>query len=111
MPMKPTREQFIRFLAILVALSGHTSVVHAQGVEVSPFYGYRFGGDFFELVTGRPVDLDGAAAVGVVLNVPLHDGLQVEGCFTHQKGNVWIPSVQPPASPLLLPISVDHWLA
>ena len=108
--MRLLRERFFPSLAILIVLSGHASVAHAQGIELSPFYGYRFGGDFFELVTGRPVDLDGAPAVGVVLNVPLYDGLQIEGFFTHQKGKVWMPTVQP-ASPVLWPISVDHWLA
>ena len=31
---------------------------HAQVIEVTPFIGYRFGGDFFELITGQSVDLD-----------------------------------------------------
>jgi hypothetical protein len=108
--MAPKRLRFILSLAILTTLVGHGSPARAQGIEVSPFYGYRFGGDFFELVTGRPVDLDGAPSIGVVLNVPLYDGLQVEGFFTHQKADVWLPTAQPgPAQ--LWPISVDHWLA
>ena len=108
--MAPKRSRFFLSLAILTTLVGYGSPARAQGVEISPFYGYRFGGDFFELVTRRPVDLDGAPSMGIVLNVPLYDGLQVEGFFTHQKGDVWASSVQPGPA-VLLPISVDHWLA
>ena len=43
-----------------------------------PFGGYSFGGDFFEIVAEQAVDLDGAPALGFVLNVPLSQGLQVE---------------------------------
>ena len=45
----------------------------AQTVEVTPFYGYRVGGDFFEIVSGQPVDLDGTKAVGGVVNVKFND--------------------------------------
>ena len=39
--------------------------LRAQGVELMPFGGYRFGGDFFELVAEHPVDLDGSPALGL----------------------------------------------
>src|SRR4051794_4242534 len=82
----------------------------AQTTEVSPFAGYRFGGGFFERVTNRPVDLDGAPAVGGVLNVAMHDGLWFEGLLTHQEGRVDVPGgvLSPPAR---LRISVDQWFA
>jgi hypothetical protein len=47
------------------------AVACAQAVEVTPFAGYRFGSQ-------------GAASAGVLVNVPLHDGVQVEALFTHQ---------------------------
>jgi hypothetical protein len=82
----------------------------AQTVEISPVVGYRFGGDFFELVTNQRVDLDGAPAAGLVVNVPLHDGLQVEALFTHQEARITIPpSLLGPASQWR--ITVDHWQA
>jgi hypothetical protein len=78
----------------------------AQGVEITPLAGYRFGGDFFEIVTARPVDLDGAVALGVVVDVPLAEGLQFEGFFTHQQADVLVPApVGPPAA---WRIAVDH---
>jgi hypothetical protein len=82
----------------------------AQAVEVSPLAGYRFGGDFFERVTSQPVDLDGAPALGGVVNVAMHDGLWFEGLFTHQQARVSVPggTLVPPTR---WRITVDHWLA
>lgn len=85
--------------ALVACLSANPALVFAQGVEVSPFAGVRFGGDFFELVAGRPVDLDISPALGVVVNVPLDHGLQVEALVTHQQASVPIPMspIEPPA--------------
>jgi len=82
----------------------------AQTVEVSPFVGYRLGGDFFERVTNQPVDLDGASAIGGVLNVAMHDGLWFEGLYTHQEARVDVPG-SPLGAPKRWRITVDHWLA
>lgn len=80
----------------------------AQTVEIAPVGGYRFGGGFFERVTQQPVDLDGARAVGVVVNVPLRDGLFVEALVTHQEAGVTVPeSASGPATRWR--IAVDHW--
>lgn len=84
------------------------STVYAQSVEVGPYGGYRFGGDLFEVVAGRPLDLDGAPAVGVVFDVPLSGGLQIEGMFSHQQAFVEIP-LQPINTPARWRVSVDHW--
>ena len=75
---------------------------------MAPFAGYRFGGDFFEVIAGQPVDLDGARSLGIVLNIPLSSGLQFEGLFTHQRAQVRVPAgaFRPPAQ---FQVSVDHW--
>jgi hypothetical protein len=81
----------------------------AQSVEVTPVAGYRFGGDFFELITGQPVDLDGAPAVGAMVNVKLRsDGLFAEAAFTHQEARLTFPGglFAPPTG---WRITVDHW--
>jgi hypothetical protein len=93
---------------LIVACLGCASTLYAQGIEITPFGGYRFGGDFFELVTGQPVDADGAPAVGAIVDIPLGNGLQVEGLFTHQDTRVSVPA-GPLGPPLLWRISVDHW--
>ena len=95
-------------LTVAACLLGAPAVAFAQTLEVTPFAGYRFGGDFFEIVTGQRVDLDGAPSFGVTVDVPLWDGIQIEGLFTHQHAHVLIPAgpFRPAAR---WQISVDHW--
>ena len=83
---------------------------NAQTVEITPFAGYRFGGDFFEVVTNQRVDVDGAPAAGIVVNVPLHEGLQFEGLFTHQEARITVPASRLVAESRVR-ITVDHWQA
>jgi hypothetical protein len=93
--------------AFVICLMGLTVPARAQRVELMPFAGYRFGGDFFELVAEHAVDLDGSPALGIVLNVPLSNGLQVEGLLTHQNAHVSIPN-RPLDPATRWHITVDH---
>jgi hypothetical protein len=95
-------------LTIAALLLARVQPVSAQGIEVAPVAGYRFGGDFFEILAGRPVDADGAPALGVAFDVPLSNGYQIEGLFTHQQTDI-VTAVQPVGSPVLRRMSVDHW--
>jgi hypothetical protein len=85
--------------AFVACLLSHAAAASAQAVEVAPFAGYRFGGDFFELVAGSAVDLDISPALGVVVNVPLADGLQFEALVTQQQASVpiFVSRFDPPA--------------
>jgi hypothetical protein len=96
---------------VLAALFAACAPVHAQGLEIQPFGGYRFGGDFFELVTGQPVDLDGAPVIGVAVDVPIQSvhGFQVEGLFSHEQADLTLQA-QPLAPTTLARVTVDHWL-
>ena len=97
--------------ALTVGFLSCPSTSQAQAVELAPFGGYRFGGDFFELITEQPVDLDGAPAIGLVVNVPLSSrGSYFEGVFTHQEAHFTVPARRS-GVPLRWAISVDHWQA
>jgi hypothetical protein len=96
-------------VAWLGVLTLSTGTASAQRVEVTPFAGYRFGGDFFELATGHPVDTDGAPAVGLLFDVPLPDGLHVEGLFTHQDAQVVTTNLF--GDRQHWNVAVDHWQA
>jgi len=104
----PTMTRGLAILALV--LTCYPTSASAQTVEISPFVGYRFGGDFFERVTGQAVDLDGAPAIGGVVNVAMHDGLWFEGLFTRQDAQVSVPGGLL-APPTRWRITVDHWLA
>ena len=95
-------------ITVIACLAGHAFPLRAQGIEVAPFGGYRFGGDFFELITRQPVDLDGAPVLGLAFDVPYSDGLQIEGLFTHQHAHVSTPG-NPFGPPAHWHITVDHW--
>ena len=73
---------------MVVCLAAHAQAVDAQGLELMPFGGYRVGGGLFELATGHPAVGDGSPALGVVVNVPLWNGLQVEALVTQQQARV-----------------------
>jgi hypothetical protein len=92
-----------------VLLVCHPAALFAQTTELSPLFGYRFGGGFFERVTNQSVDLDGAPVVGGVLNIAGYNGLWFEGLFTHQEARIDV--VSPLAPPTRWHITVDHWLA
>src|SRR5918993_2137945 len=63
----------------------------ASRVEVTAFVGYRFGGDFYEIASRRPVDADGAASFGLVLNIPFTRETQIEALVTHQEARFTVP--------------------
>src|SRR5215813_12924244 len=76
--MRPHASTLLRNLvgAFATALILHVPApLSAQSVEVAPLGGYRFGGDLFEVVTNRPVDLDVTPVVGGTVNVDIGEGL------------------------------------
>jgi len=86
------------------------TALSAQTVEIAPLGGYRFGGDLFEVVTNRPVDLDVAPVVGGIVNVEVGEGAWFEGLFSHQQAHVSVPAGSfGPA--IHSHVVVDQWLA
>jgi hypothetical protein len=57
----------------------------AQGFEIAPFIGVRAGGADIVTTDGRPIAHDSTPAAGVIVDIPLQEGLQVEAAFSHQK--------------------------
>jgi hypothetical protein len=112
-PVAPTmqhdRARWIVTTAVSVLLAS-AAPVRAQGFEVAPFGGYRFGGDLFEVAAGHRLDADGAPALGVVVDVPMGGGLQFEGLFSHQQATVLAP-IDFSGPVTRWEVSVDHWQA
>ena len=78
----------------------------AQGLEVTPFGGYRFGGDFFELLAAHPVDVDGSLTLGLAVDVPFSEDAQVEAVFTRERAR--FASAGPPS--FTRTSTIHHWL-
>jgi hypothetical protein len=96
-------------LVVVAAIHAAAARVSAQTVEIAPFVGYRFGGDFYELTSNRTVDTDGAASLGLIGNVRLTHDLFFEAFFTHQEAHVTIPSNAQPSSRVR--VTVNHFQA
>ena len=96
-------------IGVAIGLLCCPSASHAQTVEVTPLFGYRFGGDLFERVTRQPVDLDGTRTFGAVVNVKFrNEGLFAEALFTHQEARLTFPGGLFTPGPDWR-ITVDHW--
>lgn len=82
----------------------------AQDFEITPFAGYRFGGDFFELISGQRLDADGAPAFGVAVDIPTSPGSQFEAVYTRQHADVIVPNY-PLGPSSRWPMTVEHYQA
>ena len=99
----------VAVLACVTSLCG-ASAATAQTVEITPFVGYRVGGDFFEVAVEHAVDTDGAPSVGLLgdLRLPqLAPGFTLAALFTRQQ-----PLVEarpgPFDPPVAVRVTVDH---
>ena len=97
-------------VVVTAALVGASAPLHAQTVEVTPFGGFRFGSVLVDAATSRPLEVDGAPAVGVTVDVPLSNGMQFEAAFSHQKATIFAAGEALTPS-LQSHVTVDHWQA
>jgi hypothetical protein len=73
----------IACVAAGLAQVGYAETVHK--FEFTPFYGYRFGGDFEDAETGADFDIDSSPAWGGIFNVGLSELTQFEFYYSHQE--------------------------
>ena len=93
----------------LVLVMAHAEA-RAQPVEITPFGGYRVGGDLYEIATGQPIDTDGAPSVGLLVNVDFGartEGLKIEGLFSRQDTRLDV-RFSPLDPPTRVKVTVDH---
>jgi hypothetical protein len=105
-----SRSRAVCATALVTCLLASATNASAQDFEITPFGGYGFGGDFFELLTQQALDVDGAPTVGVAVDVPLSRGRQFEALFTHQSAHVSVPAF-PSGPPVRWQMTVEHWQA
>jgi hypothetical protein len=97
-------------VAVMAASVLGAAPLHAQAVEVVPFGGFRFGSVLVDANTARPLEVDGAPAVGVTVDVPLSNGMQVEAAFSRQRATIFAPGDALTPS-LQSHVTVDHYQA
>jgi hypothetical protein len=91
----------------LLLVAAPAAAQPSNRVEVSAFAGYRFGGDFYEIASGRPVDNDGAPSFGLALNIPFTLDTQIEVLVTHQQARFAVPLNGAPET--RYNVTVDHY--
>ena len=101
----PIRATVFAFLLCVAPVAEGQTV---DRVEVTAFGGYRFGGEFYEIVSGRPVDADGAPSFGVVLNIPFTRETQIEALITHQQARFTLPGADG-GQGARFRVTVDHY--
>lgn len=81
--------------------------LHAEGVEVSPFYGYRFGGDFEDAATGDSYQIQSAPTYGIMLDLPFGtNGVRTELLWCRQNTDIQFPGADGPG---LIDLTIDSW--
>jgi hypothetical protein len=72
-------------LFLLACLGGATQA-HAGAWEVTPFYGYRVGGDFNKIPSSEITDIDirDSASYGLTLGYAFNDNFELEGLWSRQ---------------------------
>ena len=110
MPGSRMRISILASALLLLVLSAATPAEAqiSDRVEFSAFAGYRFGGDFYEIASGRPVDTDGAPTFGFTVNIPFTRETQIEALVTHQQARFTLPaSLDTPEARFR--VTVDHY--
>ena len=92
----------------LLAAAAPVAAQTSDRVELTVFGGYRFGGDFYEIASKRPVDADGAPSFGIFLNIPFTRETQIEALVTHQQARFMVPS-SPGEPDARFGVTVDHY--
>jgi hypothetical protein len=82
----------------------------AQVVQLTPFAGYRFGGDLYEEITATSLDLDGAPSFGGIADIFVNsEGLSFTFLYSHQEVEVDVPASG--GAVRTADLLVDHWMA
>lgn len=101
--------QLVSFVLALVLCAARAAEAQpTPQAEVTVFGGYRFGGEFYEIATGLPVDADGAVAFGVAVNIFLRNDTWIEAMVTHQQARFSVPSASG-AGDIRFRVTVDHY--
>jgi hypothetical protein len=94
-------------ISALVLVFFFASPAHAQTIQVTPFGGYRFGGDLYEVMTGTALDIDGAPSFGAIGDVFFDIGRSVTFIYSHQEAPIDLTA--PGGGRTRVRLSVDHW--
>lgn len=96
-----------RTILLATCFALYASRLGLAQVEVTPFYGYQFGGDFEDADTGQSYDLDGGPCAGAQVDINLSEITQVEFYFSHQETE--LESTGPFPTSTFFDLDVDYY--
>lgn len=89
-------------LAVLLVFFAGATLAQAQQqgtqFEITPFYGYQFGGNFVDRWSSDDTinaDIDESANYGLMVNIGVFDGFQIEMMYSRQDTEL-VPDRRPP---------------
>jgi hypothetical protein len=91
-------------LLLLICLVLGSSVATAQKAEVTPFVGYRFGGNFYDNETGNEIDLKNSVSYGFTFDYALSDNILIEFLYSRQGTELSVVGGESP----VLELDVDY---
>ncbi len=97
--------QFLALVLTALVLLG-PQPVSAQGFSVTPFTGYRFGGEFEDINTGTELKLSEEQTYGIVLDWQRKEGEFVEFYYSRQPSSLVATGMAPGA---LFDIDVEYY--
>ncbi|MGH9870324.1 MAG: outer membrane beta-barrel protein [Candidatus Polarisedimenticolia bacterium] len=96
----------VRFGSILLlALLAVTTLAPAAEFELTPFYGYRIGGELDDV----DISADDSASYGVTFGVSLNEIHQIEFLWSHQGTEVDLDDFQIQQQEITLDVDLDHY--
>ena len=93
----------------LLAGLGGVAESHAGAWELTPFYGYRFGGDFNKIPNSEVTDIDikSSDVYGLTLGYAFNDNFELEGIWSRQDSDVTLSFQSRPSE--TSGITVDYY--
>lgn len=85
--MKRTARLLLAGLALAISAAA-SAEVNPYHVSVTPFIGYRIGGEFKDDDTGDKVDLGDASSFGLIINAPASDTTEWELFYSRQSAGI-----------------------
>jgi len=82
--MLRSRTGWIRVVLLVVLLIAAVAPAAAEGWEIVPSIGYRTGGEFTEISTGRTPDLEPSLIFGLTANREIRPGAFIGGTWSRQ---------------------------
>ena len=101
------KSKHISLSLLLVAASAIPT--HSNGVELTPLFGYRGGGDFIDTTTDTTHTVRSSDIYGLIVGFPYDHNRDFEIYYSHQSSELTsITVTEPTTTTATIPLSIDY---